>query len=128
MKEIILVKMGELTLNGLNKHNFESALVRNVRYALEGMGDVKVQNAQSALYVVPQCDDFDMDEAAKRVGQVFGIVQYSRAAQVEKDFDTICKAAAEYLGEQLEDCNTFKVNAKRSDKSGCAATARTRGF
>ena len=117
MKEIILVKMGELTLKGLNKHNFENALVRNVRLALADMGDVKVQNAQSALYVVPECEDFDMDEAAKRVGQVFGIVQYSRAARVEKDFSAICEAAAEYLGEELDAANTFKVNAKRADKS-----------
>jgi thiamine biosynthesis protein ThiI len=58
-----------------------------------------------------------MDEAAKRVGQVFGIVQYSRAAQVEKDFTVICEAAAEYLGEELDAANTFKVNAKRADKS-----------
>ena len=34
----------------------------------------------------------------------------------EKDFESIKKTAEEYLGECLEDADTFKVEAKRSDK------------
>ena len=117
MQEMILVKMGELTLKGLNKHTFEDALVRNLRNALAPLGEAKIQHAQSALYIVPQSADFDLDEAAARVGRVFGIVQYARACCVEKDMDAIQDAAAAYLYDALMDCRSFKVNAKRSDKT-----------
>lgn len=117
MQEMILVKMGELTLKGLNKHTFEDALVRNLRNVLAPLGPVKIQNAQSALYIIPQSADYDLDAAAERVGKVFGIVQYSRACCVEKDMAAIRSAAAEYLADALLDSKTFKVNAKRSDKT-----------
>ena len=117
MQEMILVKMGELTLKGLNKHTFEDALVRNLRNALAPLGEAKIQHAQSALYIVPQSADFDLDEAAARVGRVFGIVQYARACCVEKDMAAIQDAAAAYLHDALADCRSFKVNAKRSDKT-----------
>ena len=117
MQEMILIKLGEIALKGLNKHTFEDVLVRNLRRSIAPFGHAKILNAQSTLYIMPQDADFDMDGATEAVGKVFGIVQYSRAAQVEKDFDVICAAAAEYLGEQLNDCSTFKVNAKRSDKT-----------
>lgn len=117
MQEIILIKVGELMLKGLNKRNFEDKLVRNLRHTLAPLGNAKIVSAQSALYIMPQDEDYDLDAAADLVGKVFGIVQYSRAIQVEKDFDAICEAAVSYLGEQLEECRTFKVNAKRADKS-----------
>lgn len=117
MQEMILVKMGELTLKGLNKHTFEDALVRNLRNVLAPLGPVKIQNAQSALYIIPQSADYDLDAAAERVGKVFGIVQYSRACCVEKDMAAIRSAASDYLADALLDSKTFKVNAKRSDKT-----------
>lgn len=116
MQEIILIKMGELTLKGLNKHVFEDALLRNLRRALAPLGEVRVRSAQSAIYVEPKTPDYDMDEAAARVGRVFGIVQYARACQVEKTMDAVRAGAAEYLAAALEDARTFKVNAKRADK------------
>ncbi len=116
MQEIILIKMGELTLKGLNKHVFEDALLRNLRRALAPLGEVRVRSAQSAIYVEPKTPDYDMDEAAARVGRVFGIVQYARACQVEKTMDAVRAGAAEYLAAALEDAHTFKVNAKRADK------------
>ena len=49
MQEMILVKMGELTLKGLNKHTFEDALVRNLRNALAPLGEAKIQHAFDEL-------------------------------------------------------------------------------
>ena len=117
MKELILVKVGELALKGLNKHTFEDILVRNLRRALKPLGECKIQSAQSTIYIFPQEDSFDMDLAADRVGKVFGISRFSRACETEKDMTAICSAAAEYLAPQLEGCQSFKVEAKRSDKT-----------
>ena len=58
-----------------------------------------------------------MDEAFRRVSRVFGIVKLSRAVECPKDFDAICETAEAYLGETLRGLRTFKVEAKRADKT-----------
>ena len=59
----------------------------------------------------------DMDEAFRRVSHVFGIVKLSRAVECPKDFAAICETAEAYLGETLRGIRTFKVEAKRADKT-----------
>ena len=99
MQEMILIKLGEIALKGLNKHTFEDVLVRNLRRSIAPFGHAKILNAQSTLYIMPQDADFDMDGATEAVGKVFGIVQYSRAAQVEKDFGKVTFLDSLFEGE-----------------------------
>ena len=117
MKEIILIKNGELALKGLNRNTFEDMMLKNIRYRLKPLGKFDYRKSQSTIMIEPLDEDIDFDEAAARVGKVFGISAYSRAAACEKDFDIIKKTAEEYLGELLDEVDTFKVEAKRSDKS-----------
>ena len=116
MKQIILCYQGEMALKGLNKATFEASLAKAVRFRLRDLGEFKVYKAQSTLYIEPETEDADMDEAFRRVSRVFGIAAMSRAAVCEKDFDAICAAAGEYLAGSLRAARTFKVEAKRSDK------------
>ncbi len=116
MKEIILIKLGEIVLKGLNRKNFEDTLMRCIRRRLAKIGEFHVRDAQSTIYVEPVHDDADMDEAALCVSRIFGIAAYARACVTEKDLPAIQQAAAEYLKDTLEDIRTFKVEAKRSDK------------
>ena len=116
MKEIILIKNGELALKGLNRSSFESVLAKNIKRRLHGLGKFKVTCLQSTMNIEPLCDDFDMEEAIKRISKIFGIAGFQRAAAVEKNIDEILAVAPEYLSEQLENVDTFKVEAKRSDK------------
>ena len=51
MKEIILIKNGELTLKGLNRANFEDALIKNIKRRLKSLGEVSIRKAQSAIYI-----------------------------------------------------------------------------
>ena len=39
MKEVILIKNGELALKGLNRSTFEDILVKNIRRRLKSAGD-----------------------------------------------------------------------------------------
>ncbi|MBO5409700.1 MAG: tRNA 4-thiouridine(8) synthase ThiI [Clostridia bacterium] len=116
MKEIILIKNGELALKGLNRRTFEDMLVKNMRRRLESVGKFKFTIAQSTIVAEPENESIDLDEAADRISKVFGIAAFSRAAAVEKDMDTILRSAEEYLAPQLLTARTFKVEAKRSDK------------
>lgn len=117
MKEMILAYQGEMTLKGLNRNKFEARLAKSIRYRLEDLGPFQVTQAQSTVFIEPRADGLDMDEAFRRVSKIFGIVKMSRAACCDKDFDTICAIAEEYLGQTLRGIRTFKVEAKRSDKA-----------
>ncbi|MEF2884256.1 MAG: tRNA uracil 4-sulfurtransferase ThiI [Ruminococcus sp.] len=117
MKEILLLKDGEIVLKGLNRRAFEDVLKRNIRTALRGTGEYEVTSAQSTIYVKPLGDDCDLDEASERIGRVFGLVSYSRAAMCEeKTMESVLATAPVYLAKQLKKAKTFKVEAKRSDK------------
>lgn len=116
MKEVILIKNGEIALKGLNRATFENILIKNIKTALYGLGFIEVTRAQSTITVSPVNDDYDMDEAVERIKKVFGIAAFSRAAAVEKNMDVILSIAPEFLKSQLENAKTFKVEAKRADK------------
>ena len=115
MKEIILVKNGELVLKGLNRNTFEDVLIKNMRRHLADLGEFKFTKSQSTI-MVEAPDGVDLDEVAERLDKVFGIAAYSRAAVCEKDMQGIVKTAREYLADELSLVSTFKVEAKRSDK------------
>ena len=116
MKEIILIKNGELALKGLNRRTFEDMLIKNMRRRLEPVGKFRFTVAQSTIVAEPEDEQTDLDEAVERIGKVFGIAGFSRAAAVEKDMDVILRSAEEYLAPQLLTARSFKVEAKRSDK------------
>lgn len=116
MKEIILIKNGELALKGLNRSTFESLLIKNLKTALKPLGEVKLTKAQSTIYIQPKSDDFDFDKALDRVSKVFGIAAFSRACVAQKNMQDILKKAESYLASRLNEIKTFKVESKRSDK------------
>ena len=118
MNDMILLKQGEVVLKGLNKRYFEQKLLQNVKRRLKPIvGQFKVYCAQSTLYVEPESDDCDMDAAFDALKQVFGIVALTRAAACEKNEDAIFARAKEYLREDMLNAASFKVEARRSDKS-----------
>lgn len=116
MKEIVLIKVGEIVLKGLNRKNFENMLIKNMKNALRGVAQCKITSAQSTIYVEPCYDDADIDEICERISKVFGIVAFHRAAVAEKTMESIAEVSLKYLEETLEGASTFKVEAKRSDK------------
>ena len=87
MKEIILLKEGEIALKGLNKRNFEEAFIKNLRHRLKPLGKFIYTRSQSMIYCEPADDTIDMDEAVSRASKVFGAAAICRAMITEKDFD-----------------------------------------
>ena len=117
MNEMILLKLGELVLKGLNRRSFEDKLQANIHRRLNGLGRFRVYTRQSTTYVEPMEESCDMDGAWEAMKKVFGVVGLSRARACEKDKDAILRACQEYLGERLAAASTFKVETKRADKS-----------
>lgn len=115
--EIILAKYGEIALKGLNKKTFEDILMKNIRRRLRMKGSFTVTRAQSTIYIEPNSENADMDEAMDVMKKIFGIAALCRAKACEKNFEAIAELAKEYLADELMGARTFKVTAKRADKA-----------
>lgn len=117
MQEIILVKYGEMALKGLNKRTFEDILVKNIKRRIKSLGKTEITRAQSTICITPMDEYYDTEEAVDRLKKVFGIAALCRAAVCEKSFEDIKRVSLEYLEDALSCASTFKVTAKRADKS-----------
>ena len=78
MEEIILLKLGELVLKGLNRRSFEDKLIANARRRLQPFGKFRVYTKQSTMYAEPQEPGCDLDGAYEALKKVFGVVGLSR--------------------------------------------------
>ncbi|NLK70020.1 MAG: tRNA 4-thiouridine(8) synthase ThiI [Clostridiales bacterium] len=116
MAEIILAKYGEMALKGLNKNTFENILLKNIRRRLKSIGNFYISRAQSTIYIEPENEAADLDEAYVVLKRIFGISTLCRAAVAEKDFEAIVAQTMRYLDDELSYARTFKVEAKRADK------------
>ena len=92
-------------------------LCREMKKRAVCYGKFDIYRAQSTIYIEPMNDEADLDGMFAAAGKVFGIVAISRAAVCEKNMEDISRTAAEYVPAFLEGKKTFKVEAKRSDKS-----------
>ncbi|MBQ9252041.1 MAG: tRNA 4-thiouridine(8) synthase ThiI [Clostridia bacterium] len=110
MKELLLVRYGEIFLKGLNRPYFIRALIRKIRYALRGTGS-NVWVHDGRIFV----EGFeDLELVIDRVTRVFGVHSVCPAVEMPKeDFDALCRQAISMMADMK---GTFKVNARRSDK------------
>ncbi|MBE7016174.1 MAG: tRNA 4-thiouridine(8) synthase ThiI [Ruminococcaceae bacterium] len=116
MKEIILVKYGEIILKGGNRPKFEKKLLDNIRNSMKNVAKINMYMAQATVYIEPEEED-KIDIICERLCKIFGIVTVCKAAICEKNMDSIKKTAVEYCRDELLPGKKFKVEAKRSDKA-----------
>lgn len=111
------MRCGEVALKGMNKPYFERVLLERVRNAISCWENDSHWNG--GLMLVRIGGDVPVEDAVKKLSKVFGVATVSPAICVEKDMDAIGEAAAAYVRElkEKEDIKTFKVKAKRADKS-----------
>ena len=114
-----LIKYGEIGIKGKNRHIFEDALVRQIRFALKDAdGEFFVHKTRGRVFV--ECEsDYDYDEAVECMSRVFGIVGICPVVHLEDNgFEQLKKDVVAYMDEMYPDKNfTFKVEARRSKKS-----------
>ena len=116
MKEIFLLKLGEIVLKGANKRQFEDKLRQNVRRRMRPFGNFDVYLMQSTIYVEPMDEMCDVEGAWEACNSIFGLVSLCRCRACEKDLNSIFETIEEYLGDELDCAESFKVESKRSDK------------
>ncbi|MFI3253731.1 MAG: tRNA uracil 4-sulfurtransferase ThiI [Eubacteriales bacterium] len=117
MKEMILLKLGELVLKGLNRRSFEEKLQSNVARRVHPYGRFRIYTRQSTMYIESKEDSCDIYKAFEALKTVFGIAGLSIAYACDKDKDAILAACKEHLATELSQSTTFKVITKRADKT-----------
>ncbi len=116
-REILLLKLGEVVLKGLNRRRFEDRLMSNAARRLRKCGRFQISIRQSTIYAEPLDDSCDMDAAYQAARQVFGVVRVARACPCEKNMDSIFITAKTALEKEFQNARSFKVESKRADKN-----------
>ena len=71
MHEMILCKLGEVVLKGLNRRSFEDKLMSNVNRRVSKCGNFRVYSKQSTIYVEPKDDECDIEAAFESCKKIF---------------------------------------------------------
>ncbi|MBR3053271.1 MAG: tRNA 4-thiouridine(8) synthase ThiI, partial [Firmicutes bacterium] len=119
-RKILIVRVGEVALKGMNKPFFERMLAERIvkRLEMAGYGSAEVKRQEGLIFV-----RFDRslgyEALAKEISKVFGVASISPAVEAEPDLDAIGEEAVRLMLDMIETkgVSTFKVEAKRADKS-----------
>ncbi len=115
MKEVLLLKCGEIVLKGLNRKTFEDKLVGNIKRRLKHVAPCEVTMRQSVIYVWIG-EGSDADAIMDAVKKIFGIALICRAAVCGKTLEEMQETAETYLAGRIAGAKSFKVETKRGDK------------
>ncbi|NLW54369.1 MAG: tRNA 4-thiouridine(8) synthase ThiI, partial [Clostridiaceae bacterium] len=117
---LLLVRIGEIALKGLNRGSFVRQLIRNIRYRINEFGRFDIHEHSSRIWVRALSDDTDMNEIISRVTAVFGIVSVSPVQELPLEYADLQDACLSYVKDILADNNksyTFKVETRRVNKN-----------
>lgn len=114
MKALYLVRYGEIGLKGKNRRFFENALTANIRRALRGVAECRVQQRHSRNFVEVLSGDVLAVEA--RLQEVFGIVSISPVATAPLTLADINVVAQREFSKVAKQGLRFKVNTRRANK------------
>lgn len=111
----ILIRYGEISTKGRNRHKFVEKLRQSIKSALISFPKIKIEAGRDRTYILLNGEDGF--EIVKILTKIFGIQSLSPAVKVERDLDKIKTAAKELFSSLYKENQTFKITAKRADKT-----------
>ncbi|MDC7237077.1 MAG: tRNA 4-thiouridine(8) synthase ThiI [Sphaerochaetaceae bacterium] len=114
--KLYLVRLGEISLKGLNRPFFEKKLKNNIKLKLRPFHNV-VTKQKGRLYfeIDSACSD---EQCELAFSTTFGIVGYAKCVKCKKDVELIKETTRQLIRDyKFSETGTFKVQAKRSDKN-----------
>ena len=111
----IVIRYGEITLKKRNRRGFIAQLRKNIKKALADYPEVRIEAQHERMYVHLHGTDYKpiMDILQK----IYGISSISPALKVDKDITAIQESALFYINHLTRKISTFKIDAKRADKT-----------
>jgi thiamine biosynthesis protein ThiI len=121
---LILVRLGEITLKGLNRGRFIARLIGNMRWRLKDIGDFDIQQSHSRIWIrstgqASLVHDQVLDQVMDRLSRVFGIVSLSAALELDLDYEALRERLVDYVRPLMEDGKkaSFKMEVRRINKA-----------
>jgi thiamine biosynthesis protein ThiI len=111
----ILVRYGEISTKGRNRHQFVERLRRSIKDALQSYPMVKIEAGRDRMFILLNGEN--SSEIIKILQKIFGIRSFSPAVKVERDIEKIKQAADELFRNLYHSKQTFKISAKRADRT-----------
>ncbi len=117
-QNIFIVRCGEVALKGMNKPYFEKMLVNRIKKLLKKFDNVEAYRQEGLIFVRAD-KKHDPEMIIGEISKVFGVASISPALECESELNSIGAAAVALMMELIEKkgIRTFKVDAKRADKS-----------
>ncbi|NCA98314.1 MAG: tRNA 4-thiouridine(8) synthase ThiI [Clostridia bacterium] len=126
-EKILLVRLGEITLKGMNRHKFEQQVIRNMKHRLKDLGHFSIVQSHSRIWLEPDlasspegfADDSQVERVINRIKDVFGVVSVSPVWRFSGGIEAIEAMAVDFVDQLLSDGRkqTFKVESRRGLKS-----------
>lgn len=111
----ILIRYGEISTKGRNRNKFVDKLRKSISNVLHDFNGIKIEATRDRMYVI--LNGADGKEVSERLKGVFGIQSFSPAVKTNKDMEAMKDAALALFQKKYEEGKTFKITAKRADKS-----------
>ena len=114
---LYLIKLGEISLKGLNRGFFEKKLKNNIKLKIHPYRSVLTrEKGRFYLYVDANCPE---EHVVRTLKTTFGVVGFSRALVCDKDWAQMCDCAKQLIEKEpfADGTGTFKAECRRGDKS-----------
>jgi len=111
----ILIRYGEISTKGRNRHQFVERLRRSIKDALQSYPMVKIEAGRDRMFILLNGEN--STEIIKILQKIFGIRSFSPAVKVERDIEKIKQVADELFRNLYHSKQTFKISAKRADRT-----------
>lgn len=115
MYKVILIRFGEIGLKGKNRSTFVNQLISNIKWALKGLANYKLERTYGRIYLYPKDN---LEAILDRLRMIPGIVSLSPTAIAPLDYRKLEKTALEVFQDAVEEYPaTFKVETRRANKN-----------
>ncbi|PFN96489.1 tRNA 4-thiouridine(8) synthase ThiI [Bacillus sp. AFS076308] len=111
----ILIRYGEISTKGRNRHKFVEKLRKSVKIALVPFPNIKIEASRDRMYVLLNGESGI--EIIGKLKHIFGIQSFSPAIKVERNVEALKNSALDFVRSHYKEGQTFKVTPKRSDKT-----------
>ncbi|TKC15811.1 tRNA uracil 4-sulfurtransferase ThiI [Robertmurraya kyonggiensis] len=111
----ILIRYGEISTKGRNRNLFVDKLKKSIQRAISDFPNAKVQGQRERMYIVLNGENGA--EIIERIRGIFGISSFSPAVKTSKEIEEMKDAALQLFQEVYEEGKTFKISARRADKT-----------
>ncbi|MHC1747518.1 MAG: tRNA uracil 4-sulfurtransferase ThiI [Cellulosilyticaceae bacterium] len=118
MKNVFVIKYGEIAIKGKNRYIFENRLLNTIQKNLREIGSFHVKKEQGRLTVEPLEDTVDEELVIGTLSRIFGIVGIAYGTKEDEvSIDAIKRLALHHMQKECENGPvTFKVETRRADK------------